>query len=563
MKKRMPIGAQLGILMGIALLLMVIILGVTVNEIKETSMSYQTLLSGSVSRTMALQKAQDDFHEGLSNMRGYVAYNDSKYAADTLVLLNKSHEAIKTYAASAEKVESKQAGEKLQTAMSLYIENIKQSINSKQTNDPAYANILSETQHKTATINKLFDEAMTNQDQSLQQRIKQLNERQATVLTIVMASSVLGVFAIIAILIWYSRQLTRRIGNLRDDILSMSELDLSRKDVDATRNDEIGDMAQALIKMKRSLQEIVRLLRNNADTLASSSEELSSSVEEQLQVSESIATSITDVATGADRNTNNITEISAVIQEVSAGAEEISASANHVNNATQEAVGDADQGMQLIHKLVTQNDTIEKSMSDITQVSESLVKGSDDIQQIVTTINSIAGQTNLLALNAAIEAARAGEAGRGFAVVAEEVRKLAEQSANATNHIEEIIGKMTADIQFSVDVVTKANIEVVAGKMATNETQQGFHAIIGKLGQVKTGIEQINRAVEETAHGMQSVVNNVQNIGTVAEETSASAQTVAAAAQEQSASLHEVDLNSEALSKMATELNQITARFTI
>lgn len=563
MKQRMPIGAQLGVLMGMTLVLMVILLGLTNYEFKETSTAYQNMLSGPVPRTMALQKAQDDFHQGLSELRGYIAYNDQKYAADALTLLNQSHEAVKTFTTAVTAAESKQVGEKLQTVMVSYIEDIKQVITLKQANDPAYTTVLSGAQQKTETVNKLFAEAMVTQDTALQQRIRQLNEKQATIFTIVIASSVLGIILIIAILIWYSRQLVRRIGNLRDDILSLSELDLSRKDVYPTRNDEIGDMAEALIKMKRALQDIIRLLKSNADTLTASSEELSSSVEEQLQVSESIAKTITDVAAGAEQNTSNITNISAVIQEVSAGAEEMSASASHVNSVTQDAVGDADQGMLLIRKLVSQNDTIEKSMSDIIQVSESLVKGSDNIQQIVTTIRSIAGQTNLLALNAAIEAARAGEAGRGFAVVAEEVRKLAEQSAAATNHIEEIIGKMTADIQFAVDVVTKANVEVVAGKTATGETQQGFQAIIGKLAQVKTGIEQISRAVEETAHGMQSVVNNVQNISAVAEETGASTQTVAASAEEQSASLHEVSSSSDSLAKMATELNEITTRFKI
>lgn len=559
----MPIGIQLGALVGIALLLMVIILGVTVYEFKETSTAYQMMLSGPVPRTMALQNAQDDFHEGLSELRGYIAYNDPKYAADTVSLLKQSHEAVKSFATEVTATESKQVGEKLQTAMVLYIEEIKQAITLKKANDPAYATVLAGTRQKTETVNKLFAEAMETQDTALQQRINQLNKRQDTVFTIIIASSVLGILAIITFLIWYSRYLAHRIGNLRGDILSLSKLDLSQKDVYPTRNDEIGDMAEALIKMKHVLKDVVHLLRSNADTLAASSEELSSSMEEQLQVSESIAKTITDVAAGADRNTNHITEISAVIQEVGASAEEISASTSHVNSVTQDAVGDADQGMQLIRKLVMQNDTIERSMSDITQVSESLVKGSDDIQQIVTTIRSIAGQTNLLALNAAIEAARAGEAGRGFSVVAEEVRKLAEQSADATNHIEDIIGKMTDDIKFTVDVVAKANVEVVAGKTATDETQQGFQSIIGKLAQVKTGIAQISQAVEETAHGMQSVVKNVQNIGAVAEETSASAQTVAASAEEQSASLHEVNSSSESLAKMATELNEITVKFKI
>lgn len=563
MKKRMPIGAQLGVIMGIALLLMVILLTISIYEFKEASNSYQEMLSVTVPRTMALQSAQDDFHEGLSNVRAYVAYGDEKYAAETLKLLNDSYEKIKMAVESMNANDNKQDGEKLQAAMLAYIDDIKKIIALKQNNDPGFANVLTGTRQKTEIVNKLFNDVMTAQDVVLKQRISHLNKKQDDVFKLVIGSSVLGIIAITAILVWYSRHLARRMVSLRVQLLALSELDLSLNDAKTTRNDELGDMAEALIKMKNSLKEIVRLVRSEADALAASSQQLSSSVHEQLQVSESIAKTITDVAEGADRNTSHITEISAVIEEVSAGAEQMSASASQVNSVTQDAVGEANQGMQLIHKLVTQNNTIERSMADINHVSESLVKGSEDIQQIVTTIHNIAGQTNLLALNAAIEAARAGEAGRGFAVVAEEVRKLAEQSAVATNHIEEIISKMTEDIKFAGDIIVKANAEVVAGKTATDETQQGFQAIISKLDQVKTGIEQISYAVEETAHGIQSVVNNVQNISTVAQQTSANTQTVAASAEEQSASLHEVNSGSVALAKMATELNEITARFKI
>ncbi len=97
MKRRMPIGAQLGFLIGIALLLMVTILGMVLYELKETSIAYQTMLSGPVPRTLALQKAQDDFHQGLSEMRGYIAYNDGKYATATVTSLHKSHEATKAF----------------------------------------------------------------------------------------------------------------------------------------------------------------------------------------------------------------------------------------------------------------------------------------------------------------------------------------------------------------------------------------------------------------------------------------------------------------------------------
>lgn len=563
MKTRMPIGAQLGALMGIALLLMVILLTISIYQFKGTSNSYQEMLSVTVSRTMALQSAQDDFHEGLSDLRAYVAYGDEKYATETLNLMKESYGKIKTATESMNANDNKQDGEKLQTVMLAYIDDIKKFIALKQSNDPSSANVLAGTRQKTEIVNNLFNDVMTAQDVALKQRINYLSEKQAEVFKLVIGSSALGIIAITAILIWYSRRLARRMASLRVQLVALSELDLSLKDTNATRNDELGDMAEALITMKHSLREIVRSVRNEADSLAASSQQLSSSVHEQLQVSENIARTITGVAEGADQNTSHITEISAVIEEVSAGAEQMSASASQVNSVTQDAVGEANQGMQLIHKLVAQNNTVERSMADINNVSESLVKGSEDIQQIVTTIRNIAGQTNLLALNAAIEAARAGEAGRGFAVVAEEVRKLAEQSAAATNHIEEIINKMTEDINFAGEIIIKANTEVVANKAATDETQQGFQTIISKLDQVKTGIEQISYAVEETAHGIQSVVNNVQNISTVAQQTSANTQTVAASAEEQSASLHEVNSSSIALAKMATELNEITARFKV
>ncbi len=528
---------------------------------RATSLAYQNMLTGPVPRTMALQNALDDFHEGLSELRAYAAYGDENYAANTLKLLNQSQETVKTFTTAVAAAESRQLGEKLQTIMSGYREDLQQTIALKRANDPRYLAALSESRPKTEMVNALFNEAMAAQQAALQQRIGQANDQQAGVFKIVIGASLLIIGLIIAVLIWYSRRLAFRMNALRQALLAVSELDLSRADAHATRNDEIGDMAEAIIKVKGALQDIVKLVRNDAETLAAASEELSAAVEEQLKVSENIAKTITDVATGTEQNTNNITAISAVVQEVGAGAEQMSASATQVNSFTQNAVGDADQGMQLINKLVAQNETIEKSMADITGVSASLVKGSEDIQQIVTTIRSIAGQTNLLALNAAIEAARAGDAGRGFAVVAEEVRQLAEQSAAATNHIEEIIGKMTTDIQFAVDVVTKANTEVVAGQAATEETQQDFRAIIDKLGQVKTGIEQISQAVEDTARGMQSVVSNVQSIGAIAEETAASTQTVAASAEEQSASLHEVSASSEALAKMATDLQTVVARF--
>ena len=561
--KRMPIGAQLGGMFSVALALLIVLLGVTIFQFKSTGDAYKQLLTGSVVRTFGLMKAQDDFHSGLANLRGYLGYGTEEYATGAITDYTSSLDGVKKFTDGVISADVRQEGEKLQVLMGSYVEDMKRLIAMKRANDPGVTAAINASRQKSELIDKQFENALNVQNSVRSKEIADLTAQEGLVSKIVSGLSAVIVLAVVALVIWYSRNLAKRISALRGELLAVSGLDLSTRDVHASRNDEIGDMAEAIITMKYALREVVGQVRNSADTLAASSEELTSTVEEQLRTSEIIANTTGDIAAGSVQNTNNITEISAVVEEVTAGAEEMNASAAEVNNTTRNAVADANQGMQLIHKVVSQNETIEKSMKDITDVASSLVKGSSEIQEIVTVISNIAGQTNLLALNAAIEAARAGEAGRGFAVVAEEVRKLAEQSAEATRHISEIIRKMTADIDFSVNVVTKANDEVAAGKVAAADTEKGFQAIVEKLGQVQAGMEQISHAVEETARGMQGVVENVQNISAVSEQTSASTQTVAAAAEEQNASLNEVTSSAESLSKMASDLNDVIRKFKV
>lgn len=559
--KRMTIGTQLSGMFGIALICLTVLLGATVFEFQSTSDAYQDILQGPVERTIMLKTAQESFQKAIAEIRGYIAYGNEKYGESALDGLDRSLEAIKNVTKATTSVTTKQEGEKLQTAMASYSEDIKKVIAMKKANDPGLMAFIASTRSKTELINKQFEIVFAGQSEAMKELVNRSNDKKNFVIQMVIGFSIVSILLVITLMFWYSRNLAKRMNALRSELLAVSDLDLTRNDIHASRNDEIGDMAEAIIAMKKALRSIVGHVRNSADSLAASSQELTSTVEEQLRTSEVIANTTGDIAAGSAQNTNNITEISAIIEEVTAGAEEVSASAAVVNNATQEAVGDANQGMQLIQKVVFQNETIENSMKEITDVSSSLVKGSGEIQQIITVISNIAGQTNLLALNAAIEAARAGDAGRGFAVVAEEVRKLAEQSADATRHIGKIIQKMTADIEFSVNVVTKANSEVASGKVAAADAAKGFEMIVNKLGNVQTGMGQITHAIEETAKGMQVMVVNVQNISAVSEETSASTQTVAAAAEEQNASLNEVTTSAEALAEMATELNGTIQKF--
>ena len=562
MGQRMPIGLQLTGLVGSVIALMIVLLAVVLYEFKATSADYQHLLSVTVKNSITLLEAEDDFHQGLSELRGFIITRDPNRASDTENALKKADDLIGVFAEHAVNPEAKERGETLRKAVHDYTAHTKDIIALYERGDIAAATTAStELRKKTDEIDALFNKAAETQTSVQEQQLEKLNSNVDHIFIIVLVVSILGIIGIGAAATWYARRLASRLVKLRGEVGKLGKLDLSFQGARATWNDEIGDMANELLDMKDALHHIVRSIQTEADNLSNASSDLSNSVQSQMQVSESIAHTITDVASDAVHNNSSISEISNAIEQVSARTEEMSASGVHANQTASDAVDDANQGMKYIHELVQQNATVSDSMTEISRVSEKLVTGSDAIKNVVTTIREIAGQTNLLALNAAIEAARAGEAGRGFAVVAEEVRKLAEQSSAATNEIEQTIGQMIESIQFAAGAIANAEEKVEASREVTVATEKSFDSIQKRLDEVRNSIEQISQAVDHTAQDMQDVVGNAQNISAVAEKTGANAETVAAASEEQSASLHDVSDSAESLAQTAAKLNDITSKF--
>jgi methyl-accepting chemotaxis protein len=207
--------------------------------------------------------------------------------------------------------------------------------------------------------------------------------------------------------------------------------------------------------------------------------------------------------------------------EQAASLEETSASLEEISGMTKRNAESATQAKDLAGQTRTAADAGAADMEEMKRAMDAIKGSSDDISKIIKTIDEIAFQTNILALNAAVEAARAGEAGMGFAVVAEEVRNLAQRSAQSAK---ETAGKIEDSVRKSEHGVQ------ICGKVA-----QSLNEIVGKARQVDTLVAEIAQASREQTQGIEQVNTAVSQMDKVTQSNAAGAEESAAAAEELSA----------------------------
>lgn len=358
------------------------------------------------------------------------------------------------------------------------------------------------------------------------------------------------------------RMIATRLQNIVEELKTVAQGDLSRK-VEITANDEIGQLGFALNTTVTNLRVLISRVSQTSEQVAAASEELTASAEQSAQATTQVAATIAEVAEGAIKQAYTVASTVSVVEQMSAGIQQVAANADTVSGMADKTASAASQGDKAIDAAMNQMKSIEKSVSSSAQVVTKLGERSQEIGQIVDAISGIAGQTNLLALNAAIEAARAGEQGRGFAVVAEEVRKLAEQSQEAAKQIASLIAEIQTETDSAVSAMNDGTREVKVGSEVVNTAGQAFKEIVTLIAEVSSQIRESSTAIQQMASGSKQIVTSVRDIDYIGKEAVGQTQTVSAATEEQSASMEEIAVSSQALAKMAEELQNTVGKFKV
>lgn len=318
---------------------------------------------------------------------------------------------------------------------------------------------------------------------------------------IIIAVGLFGLLIVAAALLFLANFITRRMKLAADAARRVAEGDLTVK-ITPDDLDETGQLLTDIANMVDGLNSLVGQVKKSSIQLISTATRINAASKQQ-------ESAVNDFSASTNEVTAAVREISATSHELANTMDDVTQVSGETAQAAAEGRGNIESMEKTMRRLADATYAISRQLNEIQQKS-------NNIGSVITTITKVADQTNLLSLNAAMEAEKAGKYGLGFAVVAKEIRRLADQTAQATMDIEHMVGEMQDSVSTGVKEMKSFTEEVATGAMDIQRISDQFSRIIEQ-------VQTLTPRFESVAEGMQSQSQGAGQITTAMGQLSESA----------------------------------------
>lgn len=346
---------------------------------------------------------------------------------------------------------------------------------------------------------------------------------------------------------------------LNRSIQKIQELDFSdnpeQKKLER-RKDEIGSISRAIGAMREKLMGVTEGLQKQSVTLNEAAEKMNNSAIKTKDTIVQIEQAVQDIAESANSQavetqtaTENIVAIGDMIGNTARNLEELTENVEKMKRASSEADS-------TLHQLDSINKQAKSSIETIYEQTNTTNQSAIKIKEATSLITAIAEETNLLSLNASIEAARAGENGKGFAVVAAQIQKLAEQSNESAQRIENIITSLITDSEKAVETMDEVKNIMEQQNENVEKTGKIFSQVSEEIEYSSNSIKNITMEAKRIDVARENVVDVVQNLTAISQENSATTEETSASVSEVGEIVSNIASDADNLKEVAEQLEQ-------